>query len=460
MRRALLFLLACGPLAGCSFEIEGAACQTPGAPDQCPSGQACGLDRKCAKDAVTDCPDVTGASELAVDPAGGTEFGNGAASPAVCRFNTLAAALTEADQSATAITVKVYGGGSGTTVLDAGSTPPMVVREHVTLTTDSATHDPARFVIRAGQGTGDVLQVEGGARVEGFTIESLAPEGSGVAVVCGGSVGATATLANVVVDGKAHLANGVRVTGACSLDATSLEIKNATGAGLLVATTAVTAGAAVTGGAVHDNGGEGIVANAGVVSLHGTTLVPLTISRNAGGVRIEQSGGNVNAKLEGLRVVDNTKVGLFLSDISTSKAIVTDTLFARNSFTEYGPAGGRRNAGGVLVQGVKPPNAADFRFQGNAVCHNGDSSVDEIAFYSSADWSIAGDPATPNCSAGSRNRFANPSSDGRLVHSVTGSVDAQLNYFIGDPPSPIGFSANVSYSPTCGEWPSPPSDCL
>jgi len=445
MRRALWIVTTMAALAGCTVETEGAACTKVGTGDECPSGQTCSLELLCSKSPFKPCEAASSGSDLAVDPVHGNVgvttggVATGFPDPPGCRFRSLADALSAA-LGASPRTVKVYGNGAPSVDVPLGASTPVVVPGNVTLTTDLLTPDPTRFVLTAAGATGDLLHVEGGATVVGFTIRNTNGTGDGLAVVCGSG---NATLDHVTVDGALNLARGVVAEdGVCGLTATALDVSNVNGPGLVVNH----AGASVTvnGGSFHDNAGEGVVASLGTLTLQGAPTA-LTVQTNAlGGIRIEPPAGTVAATIGDVAIKRNGGVGLNIRSASSSSVSIARTVIAQNGGTDYGSSPARQ-ANAVILFG-NPPSG--FSFKDNLVCWNGQHDEDVVGIWSSGNWDLSG---PSDCSAGNQNTYAATLADtdtGRYVRATGGGSDVRYNRSYPDPPASAALFENVQFDIT------------
>lgn len=469
---------------------EGNDCAVPGTKDVCPTGQLCGMNKKCSKRANEptcffckendqDCNgpgnarrkcafvDVacngwtadacatgllcspSGSNASCICPAPGQTFGvdaersgtlgvtpSGAAAPAGCRAADLQTALNAAGALApTAATVIVFAKSAGTTTVPLTAT--LTVPSNVMLTSDAPTPLPASYVLQAASGSSDLVHLEGGGKIQGFTVKSTGATGASLKIVCGGQAGATAQLNAVVVDGG-QVAGGVVVSSGCPLTASGLEISRATGAGLLVATGDVAVGAAVTGVSFHDNAGAGAQVTSGRMTLSGSATAASVTNNGGSGVRIE--GAQVDATVEDLTVSTNGAVGLLVKDVGGAAVRVRRAVVAKNLSTVYGAAPNTRNAGGVLFSSFSAP--ATLEFQANTVCAH---PADEVAFYSDATWNVAGASA---CTAPTRVYDA---SGGKMVVSTGGAVDARYISWNLAPQDPLWFTGPVTYEPSCAK---------
>jgi hypothetical protein len=233
MRAALPLVLAL-LAAACSVDVEGAACTEPGTRTECPSGQACGLDRHCSAraasctvcvseqticsggnivrcspdddavcgstklvaggdcvaknvactdgadgaDAMCTCPAHEG-SEYVVNPvagraAEGVPAPTGVSSPPGCSFKTLRQGL-----AATGATKVTMAGQPipGTLVrfgAESGETFPLDVPAGVTLSSPPDS-DPRDWVIDAEESSASaILVVHEGATIRGITLRKIA----------------------------------------------------------------------------------------------------------------------------------------------------------------------------------------------------------------------------------------------------------------------------------------------
>lgn len=409
------------------------------------------------------CSDPT--AELAADPgAPPVPAGlvrTGAAEPTYCRFQSLAAALDHARgpwrdaHPGSAVVVQLMRSDGGTSPVEFGGEPhPLVVAAGVTLRGETA--DPGAFVVVADPGdASDVLELHGGGAVEGLTLRSASATGDGLQIVCDGEMPARA--AALRVEGAAVLACGARVTGACALEATRVELTGAVGPGLFVEASSVDKGATFIGGSLEGNGGAGAEVRAGRLVLAGDGSLPLRVHGNGRhGVHAAPREGSpqpISLEVTNADVYDNGEVGIRIEDLGLaagSSAAVRGSLVRKNrGSTELSLYGTGRTAGGVLLYGGLPfdgaePAAPAFTFQGNTVCSN---AGDEVGVFSDDPWPLSGASCGPTSNA-----FLNAGAASYLIYFTTGLdrvVPAWNNkWWPTDPPSGLTVKANVV--PSCG----------
>jgi hypothetical protein len=315
--RWLLTLAAAAALAGCSVDVEGAACTTPGSTENCPAGQACGTGLTCSVAAAACTPCTPGAVEcrdgdvkecsvtadpvcvtwvvktactpgglacaggaqpacacpphtespvvLLADPAAATVAGlvrNGAATSA-CRFLTLGDALAGAPAGA----IVRAAGYAGTPVVF--TEPPLTIAAGVSVTTDDATPNPANYVIEpsAAVGTSTLVSMKPGAKLAGFEVRNVSASGVGVETSCTEvSDTATVTIDAVRITGLGtgttpppRFKFGVRHSspGYCSLSMTGATIGGASDTGVLISNVAPASTLTIASSVIQGNQGGG-----------------------------------------------------------------------------------------------------------------------------------------------------------------------------------------------------------
>lgn len=309
-RSTLALALTLGALAGCSVDVEGAACRVPGATEDCPAGQACGAGLTCSVAAaacspcapgtvacrdgdVKTCSDATdpvcgswvlveGCGSLGLacavgagpacacpphlespvvlhaDPAAETRPGlvrNGASTPA-CRYLTLADALAAATSGDT---VRAAGFAGVPVVFTEG---PLLVPDGVAVGTDDAAPDPTHYVVEpaAAVGASAFVTLRPGASLSGLTIRNVGASGAGVETSCAGAADTAAvTLDTVHVIGLGsgatppRFSNGVRHGGNCSLALTGSTVEGADDTGVIIADAAASTSLTMTGNLIRSN---------------------------------------------------------------------------------------------------------------------------------------------------------------------------------------------------------------
>jgi hypothetical protein len=398
---------------------------------------------------------------------------SGAAQPAACRFAKLGDALTYARDvwlpahapTSTAVTVRAIGSSMpGNPVIFDAESFPLVVARGVTLATSATPSEAANWIVSAAATGSNLVELHDGAIIDGFTVRSVSATGDGIVVAC---LGATpARLRNVVVDGGAALARGVVVgDGPCGLEATQLNVTNATKSGLHVDTGSTAIGITVTDGSLKSNGESGAEVVSGLLSISGSAA-RFDISSNARhGVRAvtnQVTPRPISLSLALADVHNNGQVGVLVRDLTaTSAASVTSTYIRKNSATPaFSLYGTGRIAGGLLLWGrlpmtQDPTPVPAFAFKANTVCSN---AGDAIGIFSDDPWPLSGDPCPPVGS--NNNAFAFPALSSYYVFSTTTTstlVPARNNYWAPNPPT--GLVVNADYVPSCGTPPAIPTEC-
>lgn len=444
MRRLLTAALAALALAGCSLDLEGAACETPGATSQCPDGQRCGIDLRCGSQAVTSCPDRAGA-ELVVDPAAGSPAGwpapTGVRSPAGCRFPTLEQGLAAARDVPGAVVVAA--GAAETYPVTA----TLAVPAGVTLRSDDAPPSPGASRVLSLEGaalTAGVTLAEG-ASLSGFTVRNgSAPAAAvGVDVACGAGP-ATARLQDVIVEaaGSPALATGVRAGGSCPVELARVTVRGAAGPGLLVARDAPAAGAPLptllATDSTFDGNGEGVRVASGDVTLQralvkGSAAVGVTVAKDAA-LDVEDSTVRGNGDTGVVVVWNAVRVRLTGNRVCGN---ATGAAAVPRGFLDVS-----RKVGGVYLGGNPPANTA---FLGNAVHDNGGDQV--MVAGTSSVWPLDGAPPGATACGAGRNVFAGyKDTPGRGIFAAYAKAAARWNGWEGI--SPAAGSDYEASSPT------------
>jgi len=451
MRRLVILLAAA--LAGCSVELEGAACDVPGETAQCPSGQACGVDRKCSSKPKYEC-DPAGA-ELAVDVAQSGKLGGsvtvtptGAVEPPGCRLPTLDAALAAVVTGTTGI--KIYGDGVSTFT----RTAPLALRPGFTLTGEKPV--PANVVLQATSAMATVVDLAPGATLRYVTIESSVDQAGDALTVACGSETAKATLTNVKVNGANKLRRGLTVTGKCGVEATDLVVTGAKQDGVYVdADASENVTTTITSGELAQNGGNGLAVRAGRVVLQGNGAGDFGLHHNADhGAFVTSSDTATLPSDLTLRLVavhENEGAGVVVLDSkragNTSSVVLEGVKIYKNASTSYSG----RQVGGLLLQGALAPT---FSMRSSVLCSN---AKDEVAVYSSANWDLSGGTA---CGSTSNRYFLPGVADYFIWSTASGTnVDGKFNYFFagGDPPT--SYLKGVDFGTECTPVPQTPAYC-
>ncbi|HSD22192.1 MAG TPA: right-handed parallel beta-helix repeat-containing protein [Anaeromyxobacter sp.] len=465
MRRLLPVLLAA--LVACQVDVEGAPCR-PGHAEDCPSGQGCGLDKKCSllcgeqSGALgCKCPPNDG-PEFAADPAGSriedAPYPTGVMSPVACRFGRLGDALDAAAAYATShadtgAVTRAYGDAPVFGVAETGEAFPLHVAAGVTLIGTESTN--ALTTVRADSSPlAAVIDLQG--VIERVALEGAAAEGVGVAASCGAT--GTPSLRHVAVDGAGLLATGVAVSGACGADLDDVEVRQTVRAALLV-DAAERATVNVVGGGFRESG-IGVEVRGGTLHLEGPPgVVPTFLSGFTNGVTLEVVGNaNHGIALVGgatpitlgvsrVRISGNAGTGIRIDDLPTGSSVaVVDSEISGNTSLSDGSlyASGRRAGGLILNQSVPPP----FVFKGNVVaCNDGD----QLGFYAS---SVEPMKIGPDA-CGPESNFVRTKTGATAVFvSPYISVDARNNFWAPDPPTYVG--TGFVYRDACPIEPPPP----
>lgn len=498
--RRLLALAAALALAGCQVDVEGAACEVPGAGDQCPSGQRCGNDlrcstraascepckvgeRRCVDGDVRTCEDgdpvcgawrvdvdcdtglecrgsgaeaacfcpPSGGAEVVVDPRGGASAGGpaptGARTPEACRFPTLEAGLAAARDGGVPVVVAA-GAAAVYPVAATLAVPP-----GVTLRGDDEPPAPGRRVLSLeGELAAGVTLAEGAA-LSGFTVRNgTAPAAAGVRIAC---AGAAARLEDVVIGDPGAgpeippLAQGIRAEGACPVELTRVVVTGASGAGLLVARDAPEHTVVVADSTLEANG-EGVRLTRG----------DLTLQR----VRVDGSAevGVIAAGLGSRLTVDQCTIrgsgdtGVTVSTSLAKVHLLRSNICGNGAVTERGAPYGSRKVGGIYLYGNPPPELA---LLGNAVHGNGG---DQVLVASSTAWTLDGAAAGASACSGDANVFAGYASGYVGVYAASAGVRAIWNAWRGTAtPSPgTDYAAGGGGVVEAGEQFEPARFCL
>ena len=431
-------LAALALVAGCSVDLEGAACSTPGDRTACPEGQACGTGHTCSKRAASCTPCVAEATTCKEgepahvytcsaegDPACGTlaqgddcgaakvcgVTGTGAAcrcarftvDPAgaagvACSYTAISAAISAAQ--ALQATEVLLGGITGQTYGDtAADRDGITLPDGMTLRGADATPSPAdRPVLASGGGEG--IRLGAGSALRGLSLRR-ASGGPAVGIrVTGASPTGGASLDTVVVEaGGAGVgfATGVQVEGNGLVTLRSSSAYGATVAGLEVVRADGAQEVAVSGGLLQGNA-IGVKLERGTLSLNGTQIFAST----GPGIQAAPATGDV-AKLtaRSVTVARGANVGLLLQGLAALE--LTQVQVCANSGRSQTILGVTRTAGGVLALGAvtaTPVIRASqfFSNTGDQVVIGGGGSTSPWSL-SSTDCSSTGEGA-PNVLAG------------------------------------------------------------
>lgn len=232
---------------------------------------------------VDPCPENTSTDSYAdptVTPVAG-KSPTGVSSPAECRFPTISGAVADlAARSITGGRVIATGASTVPAVFDDEQFPLSPPAGTIFTTTDESTGlDPTRYVVRSDGATAYALRLRGGA-VRGLTFEGAGAPGATTMVLCDEG---SATLTDVVLDGRGVVERGLDLWPGCDLVATRLRVKAFSGDGVLVLPLA---GLSALASKIHDNGGDGLV-------IHGEVFMDVSIvAINGGnGITIDGSPG-------------------------------------------------------------------------------------------------------------------------------------------------------------------------
>ncbi len=398
--RVLLALAAALALAGCQVNLEGAACSAPGSSGQCPSGQSCGLDQRCASNPVMTCP-APGA-ELVVDPdapagAPGAPAPSGARTPAACRFRSLDQALVAAAGVTGVTGVVVRASGAAPTTYPVTAT--LVVPANVTLRGDDDPPAPANRVLSLRGGLAAGVTLAEGATLSGFTVQNDSAVATAVGVEIACAAGNAAALTDVIVQaagataGAPALVNGVHAGGACPVVLTAVKVQGASGAGLLVARDAAVDTLLATD-AKFDGNGEGIRVTRGDVTLEG----PVVKGNAAGGVVVWPVGADGDALLtiDQGKILSNGDTGVLVLGKQAGRLRLTGSLVCGNGATTVrGAPYAQRKVGGLYLFGNPPP---DLALEANALFSN---VGDQLLVAGAGTWALDGAAtAATACGAG------------------------------------------------------------
>jgi hypothetical protein len=509
MRRLFPLLLAA--LAACQVDVEGAPCRTDHAED-CPAGQACGLDQRCstraakctictpgegrcngerfeecsaADDPVCGawstlwaceggfvCGEKSGAAscecppndgpEFAADPAGSRTVGaapypTGAESPVACRFGRLGDALAAAATYAEAHPGEAaIARASGTASVNfgvegTGETFPLVVGAGVTLVGPA---DSTRATIRLDDPAASA-GVELRGAIERVNLENLAAVRVGVAASCG-EIGRP-SLRHVAIRGAALLQSGIAVSGSCGADLEEVEVEAAAGPALLVEASGEEV-VSVLGGAFR-NSGTGIEVTGGTVTVEGPHIPLQLLSGFADGTTLEivgNAGHGVALTGGATPIVFSVSRARIHENRGTGVRIDELPTGSSVSITQsdigenLGVGEGSLYATGRSAGGLILSQSAPppFVFAGNVVACNGG---DQLGFYTATETPLRIGPDA--CGTGSN--FVRTKPQGIAVFvSGYATVDARNNYWAPDPPTTAG---SLTYRYTCEATPAPPA---
>ncbi|HYG66228.1 MAG TPA: right-handed parallel beta-helix repeat-containing protein, partial [Anaeromyxobacteraceae bacterium] len=435
--RRIAFLAAALLAAGCQVETEGAACDLPGATDQCPSGQACGNDGKCSTRAAScaetrcevgakECRDgapaviaecrgtdpVCGVWETVETCATGLVCGEGAAAcacplaasktyyfdpersgdlgveptgapfPAECQLPSLEDALAAASAAPGGRAVA----GAGVSSHALGAT--LEIPEGVTLAV--AAPDVAKVTLAVGAldaATRPAVVLHAGSALEGYVIRNEgATQGRAIEVAC--DAGAPARLAAVEIAAEkadvGRFTTGVHVAGACGLEASDLAVAGASAAGLRVETPRAT-GTSVANATLSANG-EGVHLRSGAL-----TLRDVVVADNAGaGILAGESAGGSELDVERCTATRNGDSGMVLFNNSRIR-LVDNTVTANEAASTWSAVA--RKVGGLVFRGDPPPPALageppSLLFHGNTVTGNSGDQV--LVYLANGPWLLDG----------------------------------------------------------------------
>lgn len=496
--RRLAVAAAALALAACQVDVEGAACEVPGATAQCPSGQACGNDLRCSRraaacdggpctpgqvtcsaagdvvrcdgtgdavcggtwtqvadcgagvlcglrtagaDPVCYCPDAAG-GELWVDPVAGAPQGEpaptGAREPAQCRFRALSDALARAAE------------GGGTSVVAAGAVPAvypvaadLVIPPGVTLRGDDAPAAPAGRILALGDGVAAAgVTLGAGSTLAGVTVRDDAAPDAAVAIRTACAAGDPARVADVAVAASREggaLAAGLRLEGSCPVALERVTVSGAAGPGVAVVRE-LAVGAPVTAedSVLQGNVQEGLRLGRGDV-----TLLRVTLAANGGAGLVAAAGADGRITLEGCTIRDNGATGVVL-EANTARVWITGTRICRNAATQRGAFTTKRAVGGLYLAGNPPAAAQAVGFSANAIHGNAGDQV--LVSGSVTPWHLDG--GADACGAG-RNVFGEYApSPARGLVADSAVVSARWNGWAGVVPAPgIDYEAITGVSP-------------
>lgn len=483
--RHLITLAAFAALAGCSVDVEGAACATPGSSEGCPAGQACGAGKTCSL-AAADCPapctpgavecrdgdvkecsaaepvcgrwdpkiactpDVTtcGAPlaspgalqcrcvQFLVDPAGAT-------AGTACSFGAVAAAIGAA-QGFGVQEVRLGGPPGQDYGADAADAAPLVVPAGVAVVGVDAPLAPASRVLTVRGAGAEAVRLEAGATLAGLTVRR-GTDGPALGVrIVGASPAAGSSLTAVEVDALGAggpFATGVRVEGAGAVALTTVAVRGATTSGLEVVRATIDDQVTATDLLVD---GEATAAGAalGVGLSTGDLTLRRPVVKRSAGAGVVASGSGVTARLtvEAGKLHDNFGTGLAAQllgrlSVSGTKVCKNKGGAARNI------NGTSRLVGGVFLAGAAPTEQA---ITGNRFFEN---DGDQFAIgLGTGTWVLAGpSDAGAICGAGV-NAFAGYG-PGEYGLVAAANVDARFDAWPGGAPS-IGADVLTVSTPT------------
>jgi hypothetical protein len=458
-------------LAGCSVDVEGAACATPFAPGQCPEGQACGNDRVCSERAA-----ACAAPEAHCCPEG-TE--GCAASGLRCGDGSIQRCAGPADDgdgvcgtwiaSVTCTPGLVCGAGVGGALACLCPEPEgaSIVADAVEGSPADAARPPTGAHVGAGwaapascrfrsladaldaaaaRGSGGTVDAVGAFRTSlepralavpaGVTLRPLVP-GEPVAIEVDGAVGAAlelragASVQDVVVRSVHPDASGDGLAAACA-DATPISlarvrVEHALDAGRLAAGLRVAAPCAVSASGLEVAGAAvGIDAAGGRLTLEST--------------RIEESAAEgIRAYGTELVVADSLLRGNQDGGLVTQSLQLLDvrnTLVCGNlSASLRGEPFVARTAGGVVLRGNPPMSPVVFR--GNRIYGNSGDQVLVVGAAASNPWVLDGAADAASCAADA-NVFAEYPADpaARGLFAASATVQARYDAWAGVTPTP------------------------
>jgi hypothetical protein len=475
----LIVGLAAG-LTGCSVDLEGATCRVVGAVDNCPSGQACGTDRKCSVKAAgcvpcdaassarcragsidvetcsatsnpacgrwtVETPCEAGLQRCQLPLAGGapacacerwTVVPGGSAQ--ACTSPSITGAITGALEFPAPI-VRLGGAPPavyGNELVDAA---PLIIPSGVTVIGDETAPvaAPLNRIIEvrasaAAPNTLAALVVEAGASLRGVTVRRFDPSAPAVGILLDGSspAGGNSLVAVRVDVGPTPVPFGVGLSIAGGNAVTSdvavsnVHVEGATVTGLEVSRYAAGHVVRVTG-STFDKNQVGVNLLKGDLTLAGT-VVKRSVAE--GVVAATGTPGQIALTLADDLISWNGTAGLALSN--SARLDIQRTQICGNTGSDRGPTSPQRKVGGIFAVGSSP---AALTFRGNRVHLNGG---DQVYVLSGGPWNLSG---AVGCAVADRNVFADYTAPGVGVAAVGAStVDVQNNYWGNPLEQPIG----------------------
>lgn len=337
------------------------------------------------------------------------------ASPALCRFKTLSAAIGAAQAGFTVI--------ADSTSVVPFQEPAFTIKGGVAVVGDQSSPvvQPGNVVVElTGPGTQGIV-LEANASLSGVTIRRASGAAAATGLeIAGASPAGGLSLADVVVDKGATtdvFSRGVVVSGTGAVSMQRLTVRDASLAGLEVHRAAVGESVSLSDSTLSGNA-TGVKLLLGSLEMTGCTI------RSSGSDGVVADGGAVGTTrltMSGGAVVRNGGTGVVAS-LNDSLRLSAVRICANTGAPRVLAAGTRR-AGGLYLLGDVP---TDLLFKGNLIHHNSGDQV-LVGASGASRWNLA----TSGCASGEANAFAGyqgSTGDGGVgVAAVSAKVDAWWN---------------------------------